>query len=173
MKFATRISLAISLALCGLFLAVTPASAQDPRIPLTPQDPTILEGYCPGFTVVLTFTRFNQYIVRSSTSDEATTLLITGTATVTATNQSTGKSVSYNISGPGTVVQYPDGSFSLDLKGPNLLYTLSANLKDFPDVPTLSYTHGRVTVAVAGDGQTTAYSLRGNRTDVCEVLATP
>ena len=94
---------------------------------------------------------------------------ITGHAQATVTNQSTGASVSYNISGPGTVVVYPDGAFSIDAHGPNLLWTRSEF--SFPGIPTISYTTGHVTVQVAASGQTTSYRLRGRQTDVCAVLA--
>ena len=95
--------------------------------------------YCDDFTAVVTFTRLNQYIVRSTTaSDDTVTWRITGNARATVTNQSTGESVSYNISGPATVVINPDGSFSAVAGGPNLLWTTQAN--SFPGVPAISYT---------------------------------
>ena len=58
--------------------------------------------------------------------------------------------------------------------GPNLLYTTVAN--SYPGVPQLSYTTGRVQFTVLTNpdgsfGKTTAYSLTGNRTDVCAALA--
>jgi hypothetical protein len=111
----------------------------------------------------------NQHIIRQTTVDGVTTLMITGHAKATVTNLSTGESVTYNISGPGTVVLFPDGAFSIDAHGPNLLWTTVAN--SFPGVPTISYTTGHVTVFVDPTGQTTSYSLAGRRTDVCAVLA--
>jgi hypothetical protein len=114
-------------------------------------------------------TDFNQYIVRSTTAPNGTkTIRITGRARAIVTNQATGASVSYNISGPGTLVFNPDGSFSGDVAGPNLLWTTRAN--SFPGVPTISYTTGHVTFAVVPSGVTTSYSLAGPRTDVCAVL---
>jgi hypothetical protein len=161
--------LSVTLFLTGLLLAA-PAGAQRPHFPLS-SDPVVLAGYCEDFTAVLTFTDFNQYIIRQTTSpDGTTTLKITGRARATVTNPDTGESVSYNISGPGTAVFYPNGAFSLDVAGPNLLYTLPENLLNFPDVPTISYTTGHVTVEVDASGQTTSYTLTGARTDVCEAL---
>ena len=89
------------------------------------------------------------------------------------TNQVTGESVTYNISGPGSLVLFPDGAFSIDAAGPNLLWTLPENLANFPAVPTISYTTGHVTVEVDASGQTTSYTLAGGarQTDVCAVLA--
>ena len=64
---------------------------------------------------------------------------------------------------------YPNGAFSLDLHGPNLLWTTPA--KSYPGVPFLSYTTGHVTVSVNASGMTTAYSLHGSQTDVCQARA--
>jgi hypothetical protein len=170
--------LAVAVFLAGLLWAA-PASAVDPRIPLS-AEPFVLpernddSGYCEGFAVEITFPEFNQYIIQQTVEPDGTrTLHITGHAQATATNPETGESVTYNISGPGTVVIYPDGAFSLDLAGPNLLYTEAKNLEDFPDVPTISYTTGHVTVKVNASGQTTEYELAGGarQTDVCAVLA--
>jgi len=41
----------------------------------------------------------------------------------------------------------------------------------YPGVPTLSYTTGHVSFQVDSSGKTTAYSLKGHRTDVCAALA--
>jgi hypothetical protein len=160
--------------LIGLLWAA-PALAADPRIPLT-ADPVVLPAgdYCEDFTVVVTPTDFNQYIIRSTTASDGTvTLRIAGRARAIVTNQETGESVSYNISGPGTIVLNPDGSFSGDLAGPNLLWTARANLANFPNVPAISYTKGHVSFEVDPFGQTTSYSLAGGarQTDVCAVLA--
>jgi hypothetical protein len=169
MTRAARGLIAAPLVLIGLLFAA-PAGASDPRVPLPTPDPVVLDGYCPGFTVVVTYTQMNEYIIHQTAApDGTTTLKITGYAQATVTNLAIGKSVTYTISGPGTVVFYPDGAFSIDAAGPNLLWTLPAN--SFPGVPTISYTTGHVTVQVAASGKTTAYSLQGHQTDVCAVLA--
>ena len=161
--------LTAALVLVGL-LSATPAGATDPRVPLPTQDPVVLEGYCDGFTAVVTITEMNQYIIHQTTApDGTTTLQVAGHAEATVTNQTTGASASYNISGPGTLVLYPDGAFSLDVHGPNLLWTAPED--SFPGVPTISYTTGHVTLDVAASGLTTSYQLRGRQTDVCAVLA--
>jgi len=174
MKRVVRGFIAAPLVLIGL-ISAAPAEAQRPHVPYNPgPNPTVLpQGeYCDDFTAVVTFTRLNQYIVRSTTGPDGTvTWRITGNARATVTNQSTGESVTYNISGPATVVINPDGSFSADAGGPNLLWTTQAN--SFPGVPAISYTTGHVTFAVDASGQTTSYSLAGGarQTDVCAVLA--
>jgi hypothetical protein len=58
-------------------------------------------------------------------------------------------------------------TFSVDAHGPNLFWTPQTN--SFPGVPPISYTTGHLTFAV-DHGNTTSYSLAGNRTDVCDAL---
>ena len=168
-KLHATVALLLTWLLCA-----APAVAADPRIPLT-ADPVLLPAgqFCQGFDALVTFQNFNQYIIHSTTASDGTmTLRITGRARATVTNQTTGKSVSYNISGPGTVVLYPNFTIkSGDLAGPNLLYTSLVN--SFPGVPTISYTTGHVTFEVDPSGLTTSYSLAGGsrQTDVCAALA--
>ena len=174
-KRAVRGFVAASLVVIGL-LSAAPADAQRPHAPYNVgPNPTVLPqgDYCDGFTAVVTFTTLNQYIIQD-TIDPVTgveTLRITGNARATVTNQLTGESIAFNISGPATVVINPDGSFSAEAGGPNLLWTTQDN--SFPGVPTISYTTGRVTFAVDASGQTTSYTLAGGtrQTDVCALLA--
>ena len=171
---------AVLTGLAALTLA-GPARAEDPREEIPTPNPVVLAafdpstgtGYCAGFDAVVTFPAYNQYVVRQTTAaDGTTTLKITGHAKATVTNQSSGKSVTLNISGPGTIVIEPDGAFRIDAAGPNLLWTSSEN--SFGDVPEISYTRGRVSLRVDASGQTTSYTLAGGarQTDVCVLLAT-
>jgi hypothetical protein len=176
--FSRTYSAALAVVLAGVLVAAlaAPAVAADPRVPL--DNPTqTLSGYCQGFDVFVEFTNYNQYIIRQQTApDGTTTLRIAGSARATVTNLETGKSVSFNVSGPGTVVIYPVdpktkmSAFSIDGAGPNLLWTLPKN--SFPGVPTISYTTGHVTLFVNSAGLTTQYSLAGGsrQTDVCALL---
>ena len=175
MKRAVRGFIAAPLVLIGL-LSAAPADAQRPHLPYDPgPNPTLLPqgDYCADFTAVVTFTKLNQYIIHDTTDPvtHVETLRITGNAQATVTNQTTGESVSYNISGPATVVINPDRSFSADAGGPNLLWTTQDN--SYPGVPTISYTTGHLTLAVDASGQTTSYTLAGGarQTDVCAILA--
>jgi hypothetical protein len=160
MKRAAADLLAAAVFLTGLLLAA-PAGAQRPHLPLPNPGPLELKGYC-DFTVDITWTEFNQYVIQQTTApDSTTTLKVTGHAQATVTNRTTSESVSYNVSGPGTAVFYPDGGFSFDAAGPNLFWTLPE--LSYPGVPTISYTTGHVTFTVAASGQTTSYDLRGAR----------
>jgi hypothetical protein len=175
--------IAAPLVVIGL-LSVAPASAAPPAHSLP--DPIVLpgsgpgvDGYCDGFTVVVTFTKYKQQVVQDTTVGDFQTLKFTGNAQATVTREDDPKkSVNYNVSGPGTIVtNLVDGSFSADAHGPNLLWTTKAN--SFPGVPQISYTTGHVTFAVGppppenpeAGGKTTSYNLAGRQTDVCAVLA--
>jgi hypothetical protein len=166
---------AAPLVLIGL-LSVAPASAQPPPpIPVPSPDadgPVVLPAgeYCENFTVVVTFPKFNQKIVQDTrvNGEGAGTFKQIGNAQATVTRQDTGESIDYNVSGPATVVVDEEG-FSVDAHGPNLLWTTQEN--SFEGVPAISYTTGHVTFAVDGaSGETTSYTLAGNRTDVCDAL---
>jgi hypothetical protein len=172
--------LAVVVFLAGLLLAAPAGAQPPPPVPIS-QDPVFLPApdFCADFDVLITFPVFDQsYVQITVEPDGTTTYMITGHATATVTNQTTGKSVTYNISGPGTLVVYPEGSellFSADLAGPNLLYTPRESLPEDEDVPTISYTTGHVTFTVDASLQTTEYDLAGGarQTDVCAVLADP
>ena len=172
MKF--RVLVGVMVGLIGATAVTAPASA-DPPMPL-PTGPTALPGtdtagtagFCP-FPVLVTVTRSTAHFRESTRPDGTVVFKVEGSAFVTVTNETSGKSLSYNISGPGTVTIHPDGSFSLDVHGPNLLWTTVAN--SFPGVPQLAFTHGHVLVDVDASGETVSYSLRGNSVDVCAALA--
>jgi hypothetical protein len=161
-------------------VAAGAATNSRPQPPVPLPDPVTLpaQDYCGDFDALLTYTHMNEYVIHETTAPDGTiTDKITGYAQATVTNKVTGKSVTYTISGPGTVVTYPKdpdtglNPFSIDAAGPNLLWTTKAN--SYPGVPTISYTTGHVTVTVDAHGKTTAYHLDGHQTDVCAVLATP
>jgi hypothetical protein len=184
MNRVVRCLIAAPAVLIALLLA-GPAVAANPHPPaLNPGTiPLPAADYCQTFDAVITIEDFNQYVISETTDPVSggTTFHITGRARATVTNLDSLESVSYNISGPGTLTVNPDGTFSGDLAGPNLLWTTKEDLGEFADeVPTVSYTTGHVTFAVtdvdpsgAVDLDTTSYSLAGGtrQTDVCAVLA--
>jgi hypothetical protein len=166
MRRFVRIILAAS---CFGVVPAIPASAgaADPRVPIGGSSTFELAGYC-TFPVQVSVTS-NEYIIHQSTAPDGTiTDQITGNQVYTLTNETSGKSITYQANGPGTLVLYPDGAFSVDASGPNLFYTTPAD--SYPGVPYISYTTGHVTFAVDASGLTTAYSLNGRQTDVCQAL---
>jgi hypothetical protein len=176
MKFS-RTLLAVAVAVLGAFAlagtaAAAPAPAPQPQtINLAGRDDVGKDGYC-RFPVTIVYT--SKQLGRPNPNANSPVVpgkngITTGNATATVTNVDTGKTLTYNVSGPGVFTQNPDGSFSAVAGGPNLLWTTFAN--SYPGVPQLAYSTGRVQFAVDASGQTTSYSLSGNRTDVCAALA--
>ena len=171
MKLAVR-TLSTAIGTLMFLVAASPAGAGTKRQPVgfPSPNPFVLTApdYC-DFNVLVDVVSTKEYFTSTLNADGSTTLKVTGSAFVTVTNEATGKTLSYNISGPGTETFYPSGAFSADLEGPELLWTTHANSYD--GVPTLSYTTGHVTFSVDQYGKTIAYHLDGHRTDVCAALA--
>jgi hypothetical protein len=175
-----RAAIAAVLTSLATLALVASANAKDPRTFLGTPSPVVLPafnsqtgmGYCNGFTARITFAAVNQYAIHTSTAPNGDiTLQITGRARATVTNLDTGESVSFNISGPGTVVVDSAGNIlSADAHGPNLFWT--EQRLSFPGVPFISYTTGHVTFTVKrASRETTSYTLAGHETDVCALLA--
>jgi hypothetical protein len=156
-----------------MFLVVTAqASADNPgREPIPLPEPFTLPAgqYCSGFDVLVTYTRMNEYVTTIDNPDGSTTIYVTGNAAATVQNTTTGKTLSFNISGPGTETFYSDGSLTANVGGPNLFYTTQTN--SYPGVPPIIYTTGHVTFSVAASGITTSFHNSGHLTDVCAALA--
>jgi hypothetical protein len=165
-------ALATAIGTLVFLVAASPAGADTKRQPVGFPTPNPFEltapDYC-NFNLLVEVVTTNEYFTATQNADGPTTQKFTGSAFVTVTNETTGKTLPYNISGPGTETFYPNGAFTADLAGPELLWTTHANSYD--GVPTLSYTTGHVTFSVDQTGKTTAYHLDGHRTDVCAALA--
>src|SRR5690349_22951748 len=119
----------ISALAIGLVGVAGPAAADPPRtdsgsFSLGGTDTAGTNGFCP-FEVKIDYVS-HQRAETTVELDGTKVVRATGHATATVTNVSTGKSLRYNISGPGTTTTHPDGSFEADLTGPNLLWTTVA-----------------------------------------------
>jgi hypothetical protein len=168
---AVRAVLAVGWVLVATALFPATASA-DPPVPVPAFEGT-LTGIC-SFDVQLTVVRQNEFIIHETVASDGTIYnQYAGNLVVEVTNVETGKSLTYNISGPGTFWHNPTtGTLGGQLYGPNLLWTTPENLPDEPaGVPTLSYTTGPVSFTGDASGKTTFYSHRGTTTDVCAALA--
>jgi hypothetical protein len=150
--------------------ALCPATAgAAPPVPV-PAFEGSLTGIC-SFDVQLSVVRQNEFIIHETVGPDGTIYdQYAGNLVVRVTNLKTGKSLTYNISGPGTFWQNPTaGTFGGQLYGPNLLWTSPENAP--AGVPALSYTTGPVSFTVDASGTTTSYSHRGTTKDVCAALA--
>jgi hypothetical protein len=156
---ATRGLMAISVvAAAGVAMAMGVAqAAPQAGEPITTH--LAAKDYC-GFPVT---------VVNTSNQELRGGGKFTGPGDVTVTNDQTGKTITYNVSGPGTVTSTPDGGFAVDATGTNFFWTTAKN--SYPGVPTISYTTGHLQFTVNKSGKTTSYSTTGNTTDVCAALS--
>lgn len=161
---AYRVPIAAAVTGTGALVPLAPAQAAPPQpqtqtVQLPGQDTAGASGFC-QFPVTVVLTSYQQ--LRGGGK-------FTGRGSATVTNDLTGKSLTYNVSGPGTVTTTPDGGFAVEAGGTNLFWTTVAN--SYPGVPQLAYTTGHLLFAVNGAGDTTSYSLSGHTTDVCAALS--
>jgi hypothetical protein len=84
-------------------------------------------------------------------------VLQTGHVTARITNLSTGKSITYNISGPTRYTYHVDGSVTIELPGPQSLLGFN--------------NYGRIVVEVSPEGEFTFVKQTGHAVDVCAALA--
>ncbi|GAA2852720.1 hypothetical protein GCM10010472_07390 [Pseudonocardia halophobica] len=169
----SRTLLATAVALLGAFAFTgTAQAAEVTTFHLQGRNTAGDNGYC-SFPVTILYTS-NQKLRPGPNG------LVTGNATAKVTNDISGKTLTYNVSGPSRTTINSDGTLTAVAGGPNLLFTTVAN--SYPGVPQLAYSTGRVQFtltppAAPGSppegnfGRTTSYSLSGSRTDVCAALA--
>lgn len=160
MAFRRAVYAVVASALAAGALVGTAQAATTSVIPLPGTNTAGQDGYC-SFPVTVTLT--SDAVTRPGPVG-----VTTGRGSATVRNDTTGKTLQFNVSGPGKVT-FPDGGFAVDAGGTNLFFTTVAN--SAPGVPTLSYTTGHLRFTVAASGATTAYSFTGKRTDVCAALA--
>ena len=165
----TRTLLAAAAANAGLVAMPGAAQAAPPQaqtftidLPGTDEPGVGDNGFCPFPVQIVAVT--NQLTPHDKPVNN-----LTGFGSATVTNTLTGETLTFNISGPGTVTNNNLPPFTIDAHGPNLLWTTVAN--SFERVPQLAYTTGHVQVTVDASGQTTIYKLTGHSTDVCKLLA--
>jgi hypothetical protein len=169
-----RILVAIAL-MSGAALVGTVPAAATPAPP--PSPPTLLpgtstahgDGYCP-FPVQVTTLRNNEHSQISTLPDGTVIQHVEGNVVLQLANLDTGQEVTYNASGNGMITIPPNAgaAFSLDVQGPNVLWTTVTN--SFPGVPQITFTTGHLDVNVDASGLTTSWSGTGPVTDVCAVL---
>ncbi len=124
-------NLAAGLAAVAILISPVSGSANsDPHRSPLPAGPLDLPAtYC-GFPMHLDFPVNREYQTISTASDGSTVLTITGSLFVTATNQVTGKAVTVNASGPGTLTISPNGATGIfDNRG--LFFLFAPNAKQF------------------------------------------
>jgi hypothetical protein len=121
--------------------------------------------------VRVTFPVNREYGKVLKSSDGSVVTLVTGSLRVSLTNLNTGKTITENISGPGKLTTYPDGSFTVAGKGHEAPTLTPADAQRF-GLPPLSMTAGALTISLAPDETITSVSLHGHvLVDVCAALS--
>ena len=170
-----RLGVIVALsALLGMFAGVVtaaPALARGPKWQFNAGQPFTLPADFCGFQIGVSFPVDREYFKVLKAADGSMTFLITGALTLTNTNLSTGKTITANISGPGTVTFFPDGSVTTEETGRAVYALEPADAQRF-GVPPIGLTAGPLTTSVDVDGNLTSFSLQGHvLVDVCAALS--
>ena len=161
------------LGLLGGVVTAAPALARGPKWQFNapPPGPVILPADFCGFQIGVSFPVDKEYFKILKAADGSMTFLITGALRVTNTNLSTGKSITANISGPGKITFFPDGSVTTEETGRAIYALVPADAQRF-GVPPVGLTAGPLTTSVDAGGNLTSFSLQGQvLVDVCAALS--
>ncbi len=170
-RLGVIVALGALLGLSGGVVTASPALARGPQWQLLSAEPFTLPASFCGFEVGLTFPTGDEFLKVLKTSDGSMILLVTGSLTVSYTNLSTGKTITENESGPGTITEFPDGSVTVSDEGPTGIFLAQADAQRF-GLPAVGVTAGALTDSFAADGTITSLSLDGHvLVDVCAALS--
>lgn len=164
---ATLLAAAV-VAAALILAAAAPASADKPlREPFPAGDITI-SGSC-DFDV-FAHTVEDKAVSKTYFDDDGnpTRQIINGRLVVELTNLETGKSIVYNVSGPGFITFFEDGSLDVVLGGRSLLFFFPGEVED---LPLLFVNSGQVTLHLDPEGNIVGVEQVGEVEDVCAALA--
>jgi hypothetical protein len=155
----------------GAALTASPALARGPQWQVLPLAPFTLPASFCGFEVAVSAPADDKFSKLLKTPDGSVIFLQTGFATTSDTNLATGKTVTENISGPGTLTIFPDGSLTEATQGVTVTFLAPADAARF-GLPAVSVTAGALTISVDPNGNITSLSLHGRvLVDVCAALS--
>jgi hypothetical protein len=163
-------TLGIIPVLVGLILtgSTTTASADTKRVPLSNPDFTFT-GDC-TFPVFMHVIRNKEYGTITTMADGTVVKKVEGSLLVTYTNVNTGKAITANISGPGIVTSFMDGTTTLDDEGLIGAFWDAQDQAAF-GLPGMELASGHLQVAFDAGGNLTSYSLTGHSVDGCALLS--
>ncbi len=168
-RLAFLVTGALLLTLTSLAIASPAMANSDPHRVFLPAGPVDLPmGFC-SFPVHIDILANKEYGKITTLSDGTTIIKETGTLKDRVTNVSTGKTLSLNSSGPGTITIYPDGSVTVDGTGHWLIFNPAAAAASF-GLPGVMFTSGQTHETLDPTGTPTALSVTGLATDVCAAL---
>ena len=151
-------------------LAAAPAAVGDrPVREALPAGPFTLDASVCGFAVDVTLPTNNEFITKFSSGKQ----IITGSLFATLTNAETQKSITVNISGPGTIVTDANGITTFTLTGRSLFFFAPGQLG--PGEPgMLILTSGPATLVFDQGGNILSFDrTSASVQDLCAVLASP
>jgi hypothetical protein len=122
-----------------------------------------------GTTVDATFPMDKEYQQVTTDAEGNQHIKVTGALKVTLTDTATGRSVTYNISGPGTSIAYANGDFLFNATGRNLLF-LTPEQAAATGLPQLFVTSGPISVLFRADGSVEVQRLGNHLQDICAAL---
>jgi hypothetical protein len=162
--------LAVAVVAAALILAAAaPASADKPLREPLPSEDFVLSGSC-DFDV-LVHTVENKEFIKTYFDDDGnpTRQIINGRLVVELTNlEKPGESIVYNVSGPGFVTFFEDGSVDSVAGGRSLAIFFPGEVVD---LPLLLVNSGQVTYHFDPEGNVVGVDQAGHVEDVCAALA--
>ena len=160
--------LAAAVVAAALILAVAaPASADKPLREPFPSEDFVISGSC-DFDVLVHNVENKEFIKTYFDDDgNPTRQIINGRLVTELTNLETRESIVYNISGPGVITFFEDGSVDFVLRGRSLLFFFPGEVED---LPLLFVNSGQVTLHIDPEGNTGVEQV-GHVEDVCAALA--
>jgi hypothetical protein len=158
-----RFSLLAGTVLVALAFAADATGTPPTRTPLPASD-FVLSDACP-FDVGIHLTEQKEYATTFSNGS----FLVTGQFKVELTNVKTGKTVALNIPGSGRYTVSEDGTLTINLSGPWLIFWTTGQMG--PGTPGgILYTTGRGVLTQTASGLFSFVHNTGTTTDVCALL---
>jgi hypothetical protein len=159
----TKLSLWATALVCALVVPAT-AVASPPSHDPVPSSDFVLSGVC-SFDVGVHFTKQMEKAVTFSDGS----FTVTGQYKATLTNLASGASVDLNIPGPGKYSVADDGTGTINLTGPWVIFIFPGQLGP-GSAGELLYTTGKGTFIQHPDGSVTFVHEQGTTTDLCAAL---
>ena len=122
-----------------------------------------------GTTVDVTYPVDKEYQLVTTDAQGNQHIKVTGALKVTLTDTATGRSVTYNISGPGTSIAYANGDFLFAATGRNFVI-LSPEQVAMTGLPQMFVTSGPISLLFRADGSVEVQRLGNHLQDVCAAL---
>jgi len=159
-----RLALFAAALAVALGFVATATGAPPTRVPF-PSGDFVLSGAC-SFDVGITFPQQKEYALIFSDG----TFIVTGQFKAELTNKQTGKTLAFNIPGPGHFTVSDDGTVTIVISGPWLIFWTAGQMG--PGTPGgILYTTGRGVVSQTASGSFSFSHRTGTTTDVCAALS--